>query len=207
MPKHPFVTPGLTALFPLPPSAVSQVPVRTEPTFVASEPSVGSYQLDGGISRSLRPEAFFTCAATPSPASPHPSGVHRFSTLAQNARRSSPRDAVSMANWVSDSPLSRDREAGHAVDLQWPSPDVASFELGAAHTSSNPFDDQRAFELCDRADDDDDSAPSAPPVWIFLAKLRNSMLRWLSSSSTSRKCFTEPARRSQAQTSTMSKRP
>ena len=67
MPKHPFCNAWLTALFPPPPSAVSQVPARTEPTFVASEPGIfRSYPLDGGIGRSLRPEALFTCAATPS---------------------------------------------------------------------------------------------------------------------------------------------
>jgi hypothetical protein len=48
--------------------------------------------------------------------------------------------------------------------------------------------------------------PSRPPVSIFSRKLTNSMLRWLNSSSTSRKWRTLLATLSKAATRTMSKR-
>ncbi len=49
--------------------------------------------------------------------------------------------------------------------------------------------------------------PSGPPVSICSRKLTNSTPRWFSSSSTSKKCFTDRAILSEAQTRTTSKRP
>src|SRR5580704_5067393 len=43
-----------------------------------------------------------------------------------------------------------------SVDIDGPATDVPAFESGPAHAGPNPFDDQVAFELRDRADDDDD---------------------------------------------------
>src|ERR1035441_6925042 len=51
------------------------------------------------------------------------------------------------------------------------------------------------------------AGPGGPPVSMFSRKLTYSMLSRLSSSRTSRKCLTDLAIRSEAQTSTTSKRP
>jgi hypothetical protein len=44
------------------------------------------------------------------------------------------------------------------VKLEWIAPDVAAFEAGAPHSGADPLDDEVAFELGDRADDDDDGS-------------------------------------------------
>ena len=44
------------------------------------------------------------------------------------------------------------------VDIQRPATDVATFQLGPAHSGAYPFDDQVPLQLGDGADDDDDGA-------------------------------------------------
>jgi hypothetical protein len=43
-----------------------------------------------------------------------------------------------------------------AVEFQWTASDGAAFELGSPHAGTNPLDDQAAFELGDRSDDNND---------------------------------------------------
>ena len=71
--------------------------------------------------------------------------------------------------------------------------------LPAAHAGPDPFDDQVALQFGDRSDDDDNSsAPADLPVSICSRKLMYSTLSRFSWSSTSRKCFTDRAIRSES---------
>ena len=45
---------------------------------------------------------------------------------------------------------------GGAVEIERPAPDVTAFEPGPPHAGAYPLDDQVAFKLGDRADDDHD---------------------------------------------------
>ena len=45
-----------------------------------------------------------------------------------------------------------------AVELQRTTSDGAAFELGSPHAGTDPLDDQAAFQLSDRSDDDHDSS-------------------------------------------------
>ena len=74
-----------------------------------------------------------------------------------------------------------------SIDVEWAAADVPSFELRSAHAGTDAFDDQASFQFGDRADDDNDRPPEwKPAVSICSRKLTNAMLRWLSSSITSR---------------------
>ena len=78
------------------------------------------------------------------------------------------------------------------IDVQRPAPDVPSFQPGPAHTCPDPFDDQVPLQFCDSPMMMTTARPSGPPVSRFSRKLTNSMPRWLSSSSTSRKVPDRP---------------
>lgn len=98
-------------------------------------------------------------------------------------------------------------EDGIAIELERMTADVPAFEPGAPHAGAHPLDNEIAFEFGDRIDDGYDSTAQRPPVSICSRNDANSMLRWLNSSRISRKCFTDRAIRSEAQTRTTSKRP
>jgi len=49
-------------------------------------------------------------------------------------------------------------EDAFAVKIECRASDVAALKTGTPHAGADPFDDQVAFELRDRADDDDDGA-------------------------------------------------
>ena len=44
------------------------------------------------------------------------------------------------------------------IDIERGSTDAAAIQLGSAHACTDPFDDQRPFQLCHRRDDDHDGA-------------------------------------------------
>ena len=97
---------------------------------------------------------------------------------------------------------------GVSIERQWLPSDVPAFEFGAAHPGPHPLDDQVALEFGDGSDDHDNSSAQRPAgVDPCSRKLMNSMLSRFSSSSTSRKCLTDRAIRSEAQTRTTSKPP
>jgi len=49
-------------------------------------------------------------------------------------------------------------EDSNPIDLDWPPADMPALQPGAAHPCPHPFDDEVAFQLGDRPDDDDDGA-------------------------------------------------
>lgn len=74
---------------------------------------------------------------------------------------------------------------GEVVDIEWAAADVTTFEFGSAHAGPHSFDNQIPLQLGDGADNDDDGAAKRAARIDALSE--NSMLRLLSSSSTSRK--------------------
>ena len=75
---------------------------------------------------------------------------------------------------------------------------MTAFELGTAHTCSNALDDQVAFEFGDCAEDDDNRTAQRAARVDILAERNELDAKVIRSSSTSRKCFTERATRSNA---------
>ena len=78
------------------------------------------------------------------------------------------------------------------VKLQRLAADVLTFEPGSPRAGAHPLDDQATFEFRDGSDD---------------GPAQRTTFRRFSSSSTSKKCLTDRAIRSDAQTRTTSKRP
>src|SRR6185437_2252591 len=68
----------------------------------------------------------------------------------------SPRDAVTLGQLTKALTLAAIAQDGGAIELEWLPSDVATFELGTAHSGAHPFDDQVAFQFRDSSDDDDD---------------------------------------------------
>src|ERR1019366_3903438 len=96
---------------------------------------------------------------------------------------------------------------GEVIQDQRIAADVLAFRPGAPHAGAHPLDNQVAFEFGDCTDDDHDGpAQRAAGIDIF-RKLTYSIWRRFNSSRTSRKCFTDRAIRSEAQTRTTSNRP
>jgi hypothetical protein len=89
-------------------------------------------------------------------------------------------------------------ENSNTIDIKWPPADMPSLQPGAAHSCPHPsmmrFRSSSAIAPMMMTT----ARPSGPPVSRFSRKLTNSMLRWLSSSSTSRKWRTDRAIRSEA---------
>ncbi len=125
----------------------------------------------------------------------------------KHAMNGGSRDSITLSQLAQTLTLVAIPQDADAIEVQWSASDVSAFELGAAHAGANTLDNQVAFELHNGADNHYDRPTQwAAGVDLFL-KLTNSTLRRFSSSSTSRKCFTDRARRSEAQTRTTSKRP
>jgi hypothetical protein len=88
------------------------------------------------------------------------------------------------------------------VQYQLLAADALTVQASAPHTGAHPFDNEAAFKFGDSAM----ARPSGPAVSMFSLKLTYSTPIRFSSSSTSRKCFTDRAIRSDAHTRTTSKR-
>jgi len=98
-------------------------------------------------------------------------------------------------------------EDSFTIEIQRPAADVTSFEAGAPHAGADPLEIRLRSSSAMAPMITTMALPKGPPVSICSRKLTNSILSRFSSSRTSRKCFTERAIRSEAQTKTTSKRP
>ena len=69
-------------------------------------------------------------------------------------------DGEGLGNLAEALSLSAVPKHGGTIDIQRPAADVAAFQFGPAHTGPYPFEDQVPLQLGDRADDDNDVAPT-----------------------------------------------
>jgi len=96
---------------------------------------------------------------------------------------------------------------GVAISNQFGATNVLAFQLCPTHAGFHSFNNKAAFQFGDRADNDDHGASQRAAGVDVLAKGYEADVEMMSSSSVSRKCRTERASLSNAQTTTTSKRP
>jgi hypothetical protein len=59
-------------------------------------------------------------------------------------------------------------EDSNAIDVEWSTADMSSFQAGATHACAHPFDDEIPLQLGDGTDDDDNGSPQrAASIQVF----------------------------------------
>jgi len=76
-------------------------------------------------------------------------------------------DAVGLRQLAEALSLAAVPQYPRAIEIEWFAADVTAFELRAAHTGADAFDDKAAFQLRD-ASDDDDNRPTQRTAGIDL---------------------------------------
>ena len=71
-------------------------------------------------------------------------------------------DSVGLRELAETLSLSSIPQDADAIKVEWFTAYVPAFQLGAAHASAHPFDDEAAFEFCDGSDDHDDRPAQWP---------------------------------------------
>ena len=81
--------------------------------------------------------------------------------LVKNAMNGGAGDSVGLRQLSQTSTLAAIPQDADAIEVEWFAANVAAFQLGAAHASAQPLDDEVAFEFRNGADDHDDG----PAQW------------------------------------------